>query len=295
MDLRRLEAFTVVATELHFGRAAEHLHMAPSALSQQIRKLEDELGVVLFLRTTRRVELTPAGHALLSHSRQVVDLVAKAARSAQLAQAGEDGHLVVGFAGSTTYELMPRVVRAFRERYPRVGLSVRGEQVTADQVSGLLSGHIDVGLLRPPVDTPQLVVEELRTEPLVVALPAGHDLLGAPEIAIADLASSPLVTYPAAAGASTLITVLRACIEAGFTPEVVQEAKESHALISFVAAGFGVALVPEALSHLHMPGVEYRPLAPPVPEIPLSIAWRRADASKLVEHFVAVAREVVGV
>ncbi len=294
MDLRRIEAFTAVATELHFGRAAERLHIAPSALSQQIRRLEDELGVVLLHRTTRRVELTPAGHALLRHARPLLDAVGEAARSAQLAQAGEEGHLTVGFAGSTTYELMPKVVRAFRERHPKVGLSLRGEQVTADQVAGLMAGEIDVGFLRPPVDVPQLVVEALRTEPLVVALPEGHELLEREAVGVADLATSPFVTYPAAAGASTLITVMRACIDAGFTPEVVQEAKESHALISLVAAGFGVALVPEALSHLRMPGVAYRPLAPPVPEVALSIAWRRADASKLVEHFVAVAREVVG-
>lgn len=295
MDLRRIEAFIVVATELHFGRAANRLHIAQSALSQQIRKLEGELGVTLMDRTTRRVELTPAGHVFLRHARLAVSNVADAARAAQRCQAGELGHLVVGFAGSTTYELMPKAVKEFRRYHPDVGLTLRGEMVTGDQVDGLLRGDLDVGFLRSPVVAADLEVVELRMDPLIAAVPESHPQAAVDEVDLASLADAPFVTYPGTAGSSTLLAVLTACLGAGFTPNVAQEGRESHTLISLVAAGLGVALVPAPLRHLQMPGVVYRPLRPPVPEIDLSVAWRRSEHSPLVERFVDTVQTMVAV
>jgi len=294
MDPRRFEAFLVVAEELHFARAAARLHVAPSALSQQIRRLEAELGAPLFRRSSRRVELTAAGRALQERAPGVLEAIAEAGRSTRAAAAGQEGRLTVAFAGSITYGLMPALVRAFRESHPRVEVGIRGEQVTADQVEGLLDGVVDVGFLRPPVGSPHIVLEHLRVDQLVAVLPEDHPLASLERVPLEGLAGDPFITYPSTAGASTLAAVMGACLDAGFSPRVVQEGRESHTIVGLVAAGIGVALVPAPLRQLRMPGVVYRPLVPPVPEVPLAIAWRRAGVSPLIERFVDLARHVVG-
>ena len=142
--------------------------------------------------------------------------------------------------------------------------------------------------------SPHIVLEHLRVDQLVAVLPEDHPLASLERVPLEGLAGDPFITYPSTAGASTLVAVMGACLDAGFSPRVVQEGRESHTIVGLVAAGIGVALVPAPLRQLRMPGVVYRPLVPPVPEVPLAIAWRRADMSPLVERFVDLARGVVG-
>ena len=180
MEMRHLRYFVVVAEECHFGRAAERLHMEQSPLSHQIRQLESELGLALFERTTRKVTLTPAGERFLERSRQILRAVELAAEEAARIAAGDLGHLAIGFTGSATYEMMPALSRDLRQNFPGIQLDLKGEMLTPEQVEALLSGALDLGFLRPPVRDPRLEVHVLRSEPLIVALPANHHLTGAP-------------------------------------------------------------------------------------------------------------------
>ena len=173
VELRRLRYFVAVAEERHFGRAAERLHIAQPPLSQQIRRLEAELGTPLLYRTTRTVQLSPAGEVLLVRAREILAAVDAAAEDARRAARGEYGRLAIGFTGSATYALLPALAAALRDALPGVVLDLRGELLTPAQVARLLDGTLDLGLLRPPVRARELRVEVLRREPLVAVLPAG--------------------------------------------------------------------------------------------------------------------------
>ncbi|MDY6808481.1 MAG: LysR family transcriptional regulator, partial [Actinomycetota bacterium] len=159
MELRHLRYFRAVAEELHFGRAAERLHIAQPPLSQQIRQLEAELGVTLLVRSTRRVELTPAGQAYLERVESILDAVDVAGVQAQRVAEGRAGTLAVGCVGSATYSLLPRFVRALGEQLPDLEVSVHGEMLAPAQLSALATGEIDLALLRPPVGSADLVVD----------------------------------------------------------------------------------------------------------------------------------------
>src|SRR5881275_1522994 len=166
MELRHLRYFVAVAEELHFRRAAERLHMSQPPLSQQIRRLEDEVGATLFVRNQRRVELTAAGQAYLARARDILAAVEDAAREARRVQRGEVGRLDVGFVGSAMYSVVPELLRAFRERFPDVGLRLR-ELGTAEQLRRLEDGRLDVGFLRPPGGRPGLSIETVLREPVL--------------------------------------------------------------------------------------------------------------------------------
>ncbi|MBV9229224.1 MAG: LysR family transcriptional regulator, partial [Chloroflexi bacterium] len=187
MELRHLHYFIAVAEELHFGKAAERLQMAQPPLSQQIRQLEDELGVQLFYRTKRHVQLTEAGHVFLQEARQTLIQAEQAIVAARRAGRGELGRLAIGFVGSATSDILPTLIRGFQERYPEVELLLR-ELTTAQQVRALQDGRIHVGILRPPVHDDTLRIETLFKEPLIVALPERHPLSSQVQLPIEALA-----------------------------------------------------------------------------------------------------------
>ncbi|MBO0843673.1 MAG: LysR family transcriptional regulator, partial [Nocardioides sp.] len=178
MDLRQMRYFVTVAEELHFGRAAERLHMAQPPLSQAIRALEADVGAELLRRTTRKVELTPAGVAYLARVREILGEVDDAAHQARRVAAGAEGHLAVGCVGSATYSTLPALSRRLAQELPGVDFSFRGEMLAPDLVEALRTGEIDVALLRPPLTDASLVATPLRKDRLVVALPSAHPLAG---------------------------------------------------------------------------------------------------------------------
>ena len=179
MELRHLRYFVAVAEERHFGRAAERLHIAQPPLSQQIRRFEAELGEPLFYRTTRSVELAPAGEALLERAPAILAAVDAAVEDARRAARGEYGRLAIGFTGSSTYAMLPSLAAAMRDELPGVVLDLQGEQLTPAQVARLLDGTLDLGLLRPPVHERELATEVLHSEPLLAVLPEAHPLANA--------------------------------------------------------------------------------------------------------------------
>lgn len=286
MELRHLRYFQAVAEERHFGRAAERLHMAQPPLSQQIRQLEDEVGVRLLDRTTRRVELTDAGAAFLQRVRGILAEVDDAGTEARRIASGLQGRLVVGCVGSATYSLLPTLARALREELPGIDVGFRGEMLGPAQVAALLDREIDLALLRPPVDEPSLRVATLRQDRLIVALPLDHRLAGRRRLRVEDLRGEDLIVH-AARGSAMHGMVQALCRAAGFEPHVRHEVSETSTLLTFVAAGLGAAVVPEPVSGLGAPGVRYLPLAARDARIELAVAVRDDDD--------AVVRRALGV
>jgi DNA-binding transcriptional LysR family regulator len=293
MELRHLRSFVAVAEERHFGRAAQRLHMAQPPLSQQIRRLETELGATLLHRTTRSVELAPAGEVLLLRAREILTAVDRATEDARRAARGEFGRLAVGFTGSATYALLPQLAAALRRELPGVVLDLRGELLTPAQVEGLLDGSLDLGLLRPPVRDSDLAVEVVRSEPLVAVLPETHALAAADSVPLEELEEEPFVVYPSHFRSVVHDAVEETCAAHGFLPRVALEVSETATLVSFVAAGLGVSLVPESVRHMTVHGAVYRPLARDAAAVELAVAWRRADATPVLERALEVVRRSV--
>jgi DNA-binding transcriptional LysR family regulator len=290
MELRHLRYFVTVAEELHFGRAATRLAIVQPSLSQQIRQLEDELGFPLLYRTKRYVELTDAGKVFLAEARQVLAQVREAKHTAQRAYRGEVGRLVVGYISSSTYDLLPLMLRVYRERFPAVEVALR-ELTTQEQLRALEEEYIQVGLLRLPISAPLLHVEVVRREPIVCVLPEEHPLAMRERIAVSLLAQEPFVLQASQRGAGYSAQLLQLCLSSGFSPNVIQEVTEMHTIVSLVAAGMGVSLVPLSARNIRSQGVVYRELEGTATLTEMAVAWRHDTRSALVQNFLAVARE----
>jgi DNA-binding transcriptional LysR family regulator len=292
MELRHLRYFRAVAEELHFGRAAERLHIAQPPLSQQIRQLERDLGVALLTRSTRNVDLTPAGKAYLDRTIKILAAVDDAADLARRIAEGSIGRLTIGCVGSATYSVLPQLVRALSERLPDVDVRVRGEMLAPAQLAALAVGEIDLALLRPPIVDPGLSTEIVRRDALLVALPEGHRLCKRKALRMADLRSEDLVAH-AGGGRSVMGSLLTTlCNDAGFTPRIRHEVEETSTLVTLVAAGLGVAIVPAPTSALDVVGVSYRPLHPRSLAIELVAAWPTSPHDQLARKVIETLREV---
>ena len=296
MELRRIQYFVAVAEEGHFGRAAQRLRIAQPPLSQQIKALEAEMGVGLFHRTTRRVELTAAGERFLQRARGILAAVDDAVAEAGQVADGRLGRIAIGFTGSATYDLLPSLVRVLRAELPGIELDIHGEMLTPDQVTALTDGTLDLGLLRPPVRSTALEVAVLRREPLIAVLPEHHPLAagGRDRVWLSDLRDDPFISYPSHNRSVVYEAVIDACQRAGFVPGSVHEVSETSTLVSFVAAGLGVALVPASVQHLRITGATYLPLAGTTREVELALAVRAGETAPLVARVRARAEALIG-
>jgi DNA-binding transcriptional LysR family regulator len=294
MEIRSLEAFVAVAEELHFGRAANRLQMAQSPLSQTIRRLERELGVTLFDRSTRSVALTPAGEALLPHAHRVFEEL-ELARQATRAMSGVFyGTVSIGFSGALNHRTLPPLTRAVRQRYPEVTLNLVGRVMTRDGVAQIEQGALDLAFVSLPLEPSPLVRTRLvGREPLGVALPVDHPLATGSEVALVDLADDGFITTPAALGSGLQETGLRACVDAGFRPRVVQEITDPFMILTLVAAGVGVALMPAEVAELMPSGAVYRPLRGAPTYLRNAIAWSADNPSAVLKAVLAIADEVL--
>lgn len=290
MELRHLRYFVAVAEELHFGRAAERIHISQPPLSQQIRQLEEEIGVKLFHRTKRRVLLTHAGKIFLEEARQILDLSGRAVHSARRAERGEIGRLVIGLVGSATFSLAPPVLRSFRARFPDVELILR-ELTTDQQVDALQNGNIHIGFLRQPVRKDALHIETILRESFMVALATDHALTADSHVALELLAAEPFVMFSRQQGATFYDQVMKLCHQAGFSPKVAQESIQIPTILGLVSGGLGIAIVPASARNLQMTGVTYRTLTGVTQTTELAMAWRRDDESPVLMAFLNVARE----
>lgn len=292
MNLRRLYYFLVVAEELHFGRAAIRLRIAQPALTQQIKKLEQELGVDLLHRERgRSTELTNAGMALVQEGRRALAYAEQAADAAKRAGRGEVGFLRLGFAPSSAIDVFPRLVRTFKKRSPNVHLELV-ELQSEEQATGLRLGELDVGLIRPPIDDSGLRLETLTEEPLLAALPGTHPLARTTKLNLKDLAEDGFIMAPRSTAPAWFDHLLLLCKEHGFSPRIVQEVETILTRIGFVAAGLGVALLPGPATGLRRAGIAMIPLD--IPPIPLLLAWRENVRSPVLKSFIASSLDATG-
>jgi DNA-binding transcriptional LysR family regulator len=292
MELRHLRYFIAVAEELHFGRAASRLLIVQPSLSQQIRQLEEELGFPLLRRTKRSVQLTDAGTVFLAAARQILRQVQEAKRAALRAYRGEVGRLVVGYISTSTYDLLPMMLRAYRERFPDVEVALR-ELTTPAQVRALEDDEIQVGLLRLPISSALVNVEVARREPIVCVLPEEHPLARRERIAMPLLAHEPFVLQSRQLGGGYYVQLMKLCLAAGFSPNVVQEVTETYTIVGLVAAGIGVSLVPQSIRNMRSEGIVYRELEGAATMTEIALAWQRNTHSMTVQNFLTVARDVI--
>ncbi|MFI8789030.1 LysR family transcriptional regulator [Streptomyces sp. NPDC055105] len=292
MELRQLRYFLALTEECHFGRAAARLHVAQPALSQQIKQLERELGIPLFNRSTRRVEPTEAGRQLTGYARALVAEEERARVHMRELATGHAGRVCVGFIGTATYDVLPQVARTVRAQLPGVTMDLRGELLTPELVEGLKSGTYDLAVVRGAVADTDLRITPLRSEPLVAVLPSHHPLAGRPRVALEALADEPFVIHPSQSRSSMYDRVLSACERAGFQPASLVEVGETATLVVFVAAGHGVALVPQSVQSLSLDGVTYVPLAEPE-SVTLALARRAHRNSPAAEQVASVIEQCV--
>lgn len=274
-ELSQLRCFVAVAEELHFGRAAMRLNMTQPPLSRQVQLLERILGVVLLDRTSRSVRLTPAGRSFLIEARRILRLAESASLATRRIASGEAGRVAIGFTAASGYSFLPKLVELARERLPTVDLALR-EMVTGEQIEALLTGRIDLGLIRPPLNRPEFDKLRVMTEPLVAALPAGDPRLDKAVVSLADFDALPMIMY-APEGAGYFHGMLSGLFDAaGVSPLQVQHMSQIHSMLALVHARIGAAVVPEAATRLHFDGVEFRPLdITPARPVELFVAWRR--------------------
>lgn len=280
MELRHLRHFVAVAETRHFGRAADRLHIAQPALSQSIRQLEAELGATLLARTTRQVSVTPAGAFFHQEAVRVLEGLDDSVRGVRRIADGRSGLVRIAFTGTAAFDQLPRIARVVQQDLPGIALEIHADQLTPTQVEGLRSTHIDLGVLRPPVIGDDLEVRTITREPLALALPGNHRLVGEPGLCLADIAYDGFVVYADPHSAVNDATV-RACRAAGFTPRREHDAPTTSVLLALVAAGLGIAVVPDSARALPLDGVVFRELVD-APHIELALAWRREHLSPVV-------------
>jgi len=290
-EIREMRYFMAVADRLHFGRAAESLHISQPPLSRAIRTLEQRLGVALFARSRRRVELTAEGARFLEEARRITAQLERSVLELRGIASGEQGRLRIGFVSLADYGVLPGLLKGFKTVRPGVRLSLR-EMLSPDQATALGAGELDFGLLLPPVDgAADLERVVVQRERFVAALPSRHRLAREPgRLAVSELAGEPFVMVPREIAPGLYDIVRGLAARAGIPLNVAQEAIQMQTVVSLVSSGLGVAIVPASVSNLGRRGVAYRELADRHPRLDLWLAWPRGALSAAARDFVTHAR-----
>src|SRR5580704_6375631 len=292
MEFRHLRYFVAVAEELSFTRAAAILHVAQSAVSAQIRHLEESLGVALLERSSRRVELTGAGRTFLQGAKRLLFDLEENVRQTRRVGRAETGHLAIGFIGAQSHEWMPLVLRRFRQKYPDVEVTLT-EMVPSAQLESLSTHRLDLGVVgamdgKPP---PGLQVECIVEEEPLVGVPSDHALANLPFVRLQQLKGEAFILTSRENAPSYRSWLARLCQRAGFSPKVVQEVDRARTAVQYVAAGFGISIFGEHICRQPAPGVKFIPIRPCGQKIRYGIAWRKERFEPLVQRFIEYTRE----
>jgi DNA-binding transcriptional LysR family regulator len=290
MELRHLNSFVVLAQELNFSRAAERLHIVQPALSAQIKSLESELGVQLFIRDRKSVSLTEVGRLFLPQAQSTLDQAETALRTAQRAEEGDIGELRIGFVSSVIPEILPNVIRKLRTRYPRLQLTFH-DMSTPRQIDALHSGRIDFGFLRLPVNASGLHIELIQEEPFVVVLPKNHELAVLDAIPLSSLQREPMLSLARRAAPGYTDALLGAISSGGLVPDIVQEFDELSTMVGLVASHLGLAIVPASVAISLPPGVVAVPLRSVNHRSQLGMTWK-GELNKVRKSFRDFCREI---
>jgi len=282
-DPRHLRSFVVLADEMHFGRAATRLFITQPALSSQIARMESDIGVRLFERSRRGIELTDSGRALLDKARESIRLADEGVQLAIQASTADSGVIDVAYAPAAAFDVLPWLLRDWTREYPSITLRLR-EMTTGEQIPALLARDLQVGIVQSQIGHPQLSRLVIRRDPAVVALPEGHALASRTVIEVADLAGERLMVLPRTA-APAFFTVLEAAFDRRSGPLLDDVHGGLPRVMAMVAAGQGIGLTHAGLTAWKPPGVAFVPLASPV-TIDTAVAWRTDSTSKVVTKLI---------
>jgi DNA-binding transcriptional LysR family regulator len=284
MELRHLRYFLALAEELSFTRAAERLHVSQPPLSLQIRQLEQEAGARLFARTSRRVELTPAGQAFLVDARVILERVDASIKRVSAIENGLAGRIEIGLSGSHFFGRMPNLIAGYSRACPEVSISLQ-ELQPAIQLEALRERRIDLSISRTPVNDLVLKSTRLWADPMVAAVPQGHKLGRRKRVTLADLRDEPFVMLRLDTSAYAQ-HIRDCCVQAGFAPRVVQHVSELPSVLSLVAAGMGVALIPRSVAHIYNDAITFISLGSDEPHSDVYAVQRVEDSANVTSAFV---------
>lgn len=293
MDTRRLRSFLTLAETLHFGRAAERAGISQPTLSQHVRRLEQELEVELFERTSRHVHLTDAGAALVSGARRVIADVERARRECRDAAAGRAGTLTVASNGSVLNTIVPSIIARLRRERPGLAIEVAAMD-SAAELTALQDGEVDIAVMRYPQPLPGMEMRALIEEPMVAAVPAGHPLAPERPIAVEQLRDERFVLWPRSSSEGFRDQVEAMCRAAGFSPRVAMEGADIETQLGLVAAGLGVSIQPASYSALGRDGVRFLAFPEDAPRSTVTLVWPTFAAGPSTRAFLAAAEEVAG-
>lgn len=291
MELKHLTSFAAVAERLSFVRAANELHISQPALTGQIQKLEEELGVQLLERNRRTVKLTEVGKIFLVEARATLARAQQAVECVQKAARGKVGRLKIGFVSSVALEIVPSIVNEFRKQHPEVTLDLTNLR-TVSQVKGLLGETIDIGFLRLPLAHDQLNIKVFHREKFAVILPKGHRLAKTKRLRIAQLQDEPFVAYGRRWAPGFFDSIIQMCTREGFSPKIVQETGEMYTAIALVKAGVGIAILPRSVVLAQSRDIVMKLLPKSSGCSEIALATRAGENSSLVLSFIAVAERV---
>lgn len=288
IDFRQLRYFVTLADTLHFGRAAALLHISQPPLSRQVAALEAELGVTLFKRSSRQVELTVAGRHFHEQAVRIIEALDGAVRSTQATERGERGVLRIGFTMSAAWSVLPPLIKAYGEASPDVDLQL-SEVLPRELNDALTSGGADVGIAFPWQRPAGLEYLAIHAEPLCAVLPADHPLAAQAELAVADLAGEPFITFPAATAPALHELVIGCCRDNGFEPRIRLETHLQQTIVNLVAEGLGVSLVPWSMSKMQLPGAVFRAVSA-TRMVEQGVIWAAGNGNPCLPRFLACAR-----
>jgi len=289
MELRHLKYFVAVAEEAHFGRAARRLFIYQPPLSRQIRDLEEEVGVVLLERGRDGVRLTDAGRQFLEGARQTLVQAERTVALAKNAAEGKSGFLSIGYIPTGDLGVIPKVLLPFRKRYPRIELELRSLAVTP-QIEELRRERIHLGFLRLPVHAPDLRIEHVHSESLLVALQEGHPLSRRSRVSLSQLASEDFLVFPRRLAPTYYDEIISFFRKAGFSPKIGHEVESLQTQLALVSAGLGFALLPASVREIRRSGVVYRDLAEPFLKVDMAVATLDRKPSENLQRFLDVVR-----
>ncbi len=294
MDTQQLRVFVAVAEELHFGRAAQRLHLAQPYLSRTVRALESELDAPLFRRTTRTVELTQAGTALYAHAEALLARVDEARAAVTAAREGRSGRVRISFAGPSAHVVVGQLARAVREQHPLVDLEFLPGRYGTTAVAELLRGESDLALARFASPPTGVASRSVARDRCVVAVPVGHRLADLAEPRIVDCRDEPFVAFPESSGSAVRGTLVEQCRAVGFAPRFVQTAPDSWTCMALVSAGVGLHFTTaSAVEHLPLDGMRIRELVDIDPAIDVYLVWRRDDRSPVLHRVLRTSETVL--
>lgn len=294
MEYKEVEAFLAVAEELHFGRAAEKLHISQPPLSMRIKQLEKRLGLQLFDRSTRNVQLTTGGRHLVDPARQALRMMQKLSDTATALVSGEAGVVSIGFAGASSYRSLPKLTRAVRQAFPKIDLQLHSQTYVYTAAELLREGALDLAFSRLPTTSADLDSRIIEIERIICALPEDHHLAELDEIDIALLANEEFVSLPSTQGSILQSTMMSLCVTSGFSPKITQEAPDSATVLALVAAGAGITITLSSTQAAQSQGIAYRPLVGIHPKhMFATLAWRKDNPSAALRNVLKVSEEAI--